>query len=219
MSIIFPFTGSRKLTYDEKIERFNVRRSAKPDKNGCIRWNGKFNPSGYGVFALFVGEEHFGLAHRIAFFLKDKNFDRDKCVCHTCDKPYCVNIDHLFLGTHEENMKDMMKKGRSRKIKFTREESEGILKMRYDGLSYEKIANFYDTSIQTIIRFINDHADKTRIKQKRKPSIPFTNEQKEKIAHMRFVLGMKLRDISTELGLNYNSVTTFTTRERNKRFV
>lgn len=75
-------------------------------------------------------------------------------VLHRCDNPLCIRLDHLFLGTHEDNMKDMVSKGRSNREriadfygKLTRKEVESI---RQDRRKLKEIAAEYKVSISTI---------------------------------------------------------------------
>lgn len=56
-------------------------------------------------------------AARIAFFLHHGYLEKGLEVCHTCDNGMCVNPNHLFLGTHQDNMTDMKVKGRARSLK------------------------------------------------------------------------------------------------------
>jgi hypothetical protein len=90
-----------------------------PEKTerGCIEWIGSKETRGYGMF----DGRRFGLktcrASRIAWMLK---YGRDSLpegiyVCHHCDNPRCVNVDHLFLGTQKDNMRDCFSKGRGYK--------------------------------------------------------------------------------------------------------
>ena len=51
-------------------------------------------------------------AHRAAWILFHGAIPKGLSVCHECDRPGCVRPDHLFLGTHQENMDDRRRKGR-----------------------------------------------------------------------------------------------------------
>jgi hypothetical protein len=46
-----------------------------------------------------------------------------KWVLHRCDNPLCVRPDHLFLGDHEVNTMDMVRKGRHRPPSFPGEKN------------------------------------------------------------------------------------------------
>jgi hypothetical protein len=79
-------------------------------KTGCWEWQGVVHRTGYGCFKSKGG---FAYTHRAAYEAFHGPID-GKFVCHRCDNPKCLHPNHLFLGTHDENMADMKAKGRGR---------------------------------------------------------------------------------------------------------
>jgi len=79
------------------------------DENGCWNWTRATN-KGYGVVNAM--NRTFG-AHRVSYELSIGPIPAGGSVCHRCDNPKCINPDHLWLGSHAENMEDMKTKGRS----------------------------------------------------------------------------------------------------------
>ena len=95
----------------EQIKRrFNSKLKPKND-NGCVEWSDVGKCRGYGRFR--VGKRKLA-SHRVAWAIRYGQIPDGMFVCHKCDNPSCCNPDHLFLGTHEDNMADMSRKGRTR---------------------------------------------------------------------------------------------------------
>lgn len=83
--------------------------------DGCWVWQGIRDRDGYGVFKSRRNGVRWGMrAHRLAYSIYHGPINEGLCVCHTCDNPSCVNPDHLFLGTDEDNRLDKIAKGRAR---------------------------------------------------------------------------------------------------------
>jgi hypothetical protein len=80
-------------------------------ESGCWLWLGKTSRHGYGV--LNRDGKLISLAHRYFYEHHVGPIPSGMFICHKCDTPLCVNPDHLFAGTPQDNMDDMWRKGRA----------------------------------------------------------------------------------------------------------
>jgi len=80
-------------------------------ETGCWLWLGHLHGSGYP--RLKINKKNKS-AHRYSYEAFVGPIPDGLLVCHKCDVPSCVNPAHLFVGTHKDNARDMMQKGRNR---------------------------------------------------------------------------------------------------------
>jgi hypothetical protein len=93
----------------DSVNRYRITES------GCWEYTGATNGDGYGIVG---GNRHTPqkFVHRLAFERARGPIPRGKQVLHRCDNPPCIRPDHLFLGTHADNMRDMARKGRRKGV-------------------------------------------------------------------------------------------------------
>lgn len=92
------------------IPRFTDRFWNRVDQSAdCWLWTGGLEPDGYARSRTPIGRIY---VHRIAYMLTHGEIGEGLMVLHTCDVRHCCNPSHLFLGSHNDNMRDMMSKGR-----------------------------------------------------------------------------------------------------------
>lgn len=139
-------------------------------KEDCWIWKGAKNPKGYGKIR---DGKKIKLAHRASYEAFIGKIEDGFCICHKCDITDCVNPNHLWKGTHEDNAKDRKKKGRSSDIKGENHggsklkefEILNVLKLLKDGITQRKIAEMYGVHQATIFRISKNKNWKHVIKQ------------------------------------------------------
>lgn len=90
-------------------------------------------------------------AHRASWHIHKGPIPEGMNVLHKCDTPACVNPDHLFLGTHQDNMRDRGNKGRSASLSGEQNHSSKVTEQQaisiiVDDRPYQEIADQYGIS-------------------------------------------------------------------------
>jgi hypothetical protein len=129
---------------------------------GCWEWTGA-KRNGYG--RLTTGSRTNGTrktvsAHRLSYQLFKGEIPRGYEICHKCDNPCCINPDHLFAGTRQDNVDDREQKGRNivprgennGRAKLTEDDVRGARNERVtNGTSYRTLAANYGVAKRTIM--------------------------------------------------------------------
>ncbi len=76
----------------------------------CWEWTASRTPQGYGRFSFEGGGKY---AHRAAWILLHGSIPDGMCICHHCDNPACVNLEHLYLGDAKSNRQDCVRRDRA----------------------------------------------------------------------------------------------------------
>lgn len=101
----------RDLRDDVKVAARFWTKVRRPASDECWPWTGALSTkSGYGRICV---DGRVVNAHRVAWALTHGPIPEGMDVLHRCDNPPCVSPDHLFLGTHADNMRDRKQKGRN----------------------------------------------------------------------------------------------------------
>lgn len=135
------------------------------EASGCWEWTGS-KRCGYG--RMIIGSRKNGTrrsvsAHRVSYELTYGEIPDGMEVCHKCDNPCCVNPNHLFLGTRQDNIDDRERKGRNKppigekngRAKLTKTDVLEIIERRAQGVSFQKLANEYGVCKKTVQDAVN----------------------------------------------------------------
>ena len=120
--------------------------------NGCWKCTSHINVI-RGGYLLFMRNKTKIILHRYIYEFFNGKIPKYKIVRHKCDNPWCINPNHLILGTQKENMQDMVDRGRSlygeRNLK-SKLDSNQAKEIYLLNLGYKEIAKKYNISKSSV---------------------------------------------------------------------
>jgi hypothetical protein len=139
----------RVYKYLDAASRLEERSTPIPEC-GCFLWTGHLNNMGYGRLSVNGRMEY---AHRVAYALRGNVIPNGVNVLHHCDTPSCVNPEHMFLGSHADNVADKVAKNRhlyGSRIGNSRLTEEIVREIRSSPLGVNAAARHYGVSPMTV---------------------------------------------------------------------
>lgn len=132
------------------VAEFHLRIRKQHEGNDCHEWARGITGRGYGAFHRHNTQYS---THRVAYKLAHPEWDETDFVLHKCDNRRCVNPDHLFLGDHGDNMRDMVAKGRcprsrhlNKTVKISTELAADLVQQYKAGATQKQLATKYQVT-------------------------------------------------------------------------
>ena len=136
---------------------------------GCWQWTGYCDECGYGRFNV---NGIIVRTHKFSYELHNGKVPDGLCVLHNCDNPPCVNPVHLYAGTRQQNMSDMVDRGRSlvcekhHKVRLTwkqvKEIRQSYIPRKHTEYNLVGLAKRYGVGCRTIQAIITNESWKTK---------------------------------------------------------
>ena len=127
--------------YRQRIER----------TEGCWNWVSPFR-NGYGVVKVDGRQGKVLYVHRLSYEEAYGPVPDGLCVLHRCDNRACVRPEHLFLGTKDDNMADMIAKGRAVHPSKLSDAQKAEIKSLCSENSLSRVASIFGVSRDTVTR-------------------------------------------------------------------
>lgn len=142
--------------FKTESERFVEKYEVVP--SGCFQWKSKTEYPKFFVSGAYIKASRYAWQKA-----NGRTLSQDEHVCHKCDNPRCVNPEHLFVGTHTDNMRDKVRKGRSPDLRsekngravLDKQKANAIRELHATGkLSQDRIGSLFGVSQETVSRVV-----------------------------------------------------------------